>query len=149
MKRFIQATLALTLCSARLASAQSNSPAPSSIAMDAASSTDIRASQLENVAIRVATMKIQDGTARLHIGDTLSLSNVVVITYDSANAVIGRLRQFDATLRASQYVVFTAERQYMAVAEGSAEMILQYPRAAWFTRTDAPLIVHLRIDVVK
>jgi hypothetical protein len=149
MKRFFLCALTLSLAGARWASAQTNDAAMTASETRASNVTDIRPSQLENVAIRVATLKIDRDVARLHVGDTLSFADLVVTAYDSAGAAIGRLRQFDSTLRPNQFVVASAERRFIAVAEGSAEMILQYPRAAWFSRADAPLVVHIRIDVVR
>ena len=109
---------------------------------------ELTSSKLALIAPHVATISPDSAELQVHLGDTLSLTEVLLVARDSSGAEIGRFRTFDSTLRPGASLVPSGVRRYTAATVGESQFILAFPTRMWVGRTDAPVMTALKVLVV-
>lgn len=98
------------------------------------------------IAPRVARLRLVPDSIVLAPGEVYSYSDLQVVALDSAGAVLGRLRVYDAGMEPGAAAMIGG-RQLRGVHPGSSDLTVRFPRALWSGGGDPPAPAQLHVTV--
>lgn len=98
------------------------------------------------IAPRVARLRLVPDSIAVGPGEVYSYAAMWVVALDSAGAVLGRLRVYDAAMDPGPAVMIGG-RQLQGVYPGASNLVVQFPRALWSGSGSPPAPVQLHVTV--